>query len=85
MTKTLERSASVHLLFSFEYVIQVSIVMSAFIKYTLGVVDGYFEGRWENKVQRATQLVSHTTSEKKFLSFGRRSLQFAPVQSRARC
>lgn len=51
VAKTLQRSASVHLLFSFEYVIQVSIVLSAFVKYMLGVIDNYLEGRWESKVR----------------------------------
>ena len=60
VSKTLERSASVHLLFSFEYVIQVSIVVSAFIKYMLGVIDGYFEGRWESKVCRNTFIGSQS-------------------------
>ena len=38
-----------HLLFGFEYVIQASIVVSVFIKYSLSVIDNYMEGRWENK------------------------------------
>ena len=50
VAKTLQRSASVHLLFSFEYVIQMSIVLAAYVKYTLGVIDNCFEGRWESKV-----------------------------------
>ena len=50
--KTLQRSASVHLLFAFEYVIQASIVASTAIKYGLGVVDNLMEGRWESKVRR---------------------------------
>ena len=50
VNKTLERSASVHLLFAFEYVIQASIVASTAIKYCLSLVDNYFDGRWENKV-----------------------------------
>ena len=49
--KTLQRSASVHLLFAFEYVIQASIVASTAIKYGLGVVDNLMEGRWESKVR----------------------------------
>lgn len=49
MGKTLQRSASVHLLFSFEYVIQSTIIVSTFIKYILSTVDNYMEGRWENK------------------------------------
>lgn len=49
ISKTLKRSASVHLLFGFEYVIQASIVVSVFIKYTLSVADNYMDGRWENK------------------------------------
>ena len=48
--KTLQRSASVHLLFAFEYVIQASVVLSTAIKYCLGAIDNYFEGRWESKV-----------------------------------
>lgn len=50
ISKTLERSASVHLLFAFEYVIQCSIIVSTFIKYLLSTFDAYMEGRWENKV-----------------------------------
>ena len=42
-------SASVHLLFAFEYVIQASIVTSAFFKYMLSMFDAYMEGRWEHK------------------------------------
>ena len=49
MGKTLQRSASVHLLFSFEYVIQSTIIVSTFIKYVLSTVDNYMDGRWENK------------------------------------
>lgn len=47
--KTLQRSASVHLLFAFEYVIQASIVVSTFIKYLLASVDAAMEGGWEQK------------------------------------
>ena len=50
ISKTLEHSASVHLLFAFEYVIQCSIIVSTFIKYGLSAFDTYMEGRWENKV-----------------------------------
>lgn len=50
ISKTLERSASVHLLFAFEYVIQCSIIVSTFIKYLLSAFDSYMDGRWENKV-----------------------------------
>ena len=50
VSKTLERSASVHLLFAFEYVIQTSVLASTAIKYGLSLIDNYFEGRWENKV-----------------------------------
>ena len=46
----MQKSASVHLLFGFEYVILASIVVSVFIKYTLSLIDNYLEGRWENKV-----------------------------------
>lgn len=53
ISKTLERSASVHLLFAFEYVIQCSIIVSTFIKYGLSAFDTYMEGRWENKVSIA--------------------------------
>lgn len=53
ISKTLERSASVHLLFAFEYVIQCSIIVSTFVKYGLSAVDAYMEGRWENKVSIA--------------------------------
>jgi len=53
VAKTLQRSASVHLLFAFEYVIQASIVASTAIKYGLGVVDNLMEGRWESKVRRS--------------------------------
>ena len=48
--KTLQKSASVHLLFGFEYVILASTVVSVFLKYSLSLADTYFEGRWENKV-----------------------------------
>ncbi len=47
--KTLQRSASVHLLFAFEYVIQTTIIVSTFIKYILSSIDSYLEGRWEHK------------------------------------
>ena len=50
ISKTMQKSASVHLLFGFEYVILASIVVSVFIKYTLSLIDNYLEGRWENKV-----------------------------------
>lgn len=50
VSKTLERSASVHLLFAFEYIIQASVLASTAIKYGLSLIDNYFEGRWENKV-----------------------------------
>ena len=50
ISKTLERSASVHLLFAFEYIIQCSIIVSTFIKYLLSAFDSYMDGRWENKV-----------------------------------
>lgn len=50
INKTLERSASVHLLFAFEYVIQASVLASTAIKYGLSLLDNYYEGRWENKV-----------------------------------
>ena len=56
VAKTLQRSASVHLLFAFEYVIQASIVASTAIKYGLGVVDNLMEGRWESKVRRKAVL-----------------------------
>lgn len=49
VSRTLAHSASVHLLFAFEYVIQASIVTSTFCKYALSMVDAYMEGRWENK------------------------------------
>lgn len=52
ISKTLKRSASVHLLFGFEYIIQASIIVSVSIKYALSVIDSYMEGRWENKVHR---------------------------------
>jgi len=51
ISKTMQKSASVHLLFGFEYVILASIVVSVSIKYTLSLIDNYLEGRWENKVQ----------------------------------
>ena len=47
--KTLEKSASVHLLFAFEYVILASAIVSTFLKYTLSMVDAWLEGRWEHK------------------------------------
>ena len=50
VSKTLERSASVHLLFAFEYIIQASVLASTAIKYGLSLIDNHFEGRWENKV-----------------------------------
>ena len=39
VAQTLQRTASVHLLFAFEYVIQASIIISTFCKYTLAAVD----------------------------------------------
>ena len=47
--KTLEKSASVHLLFAFEYVILASAIVSTFLKYTLSMIDAWLEGRWEHK------------------------------------
>lgn len=47
--KTLEKSASVHLLFAFEYVILASAIISTFLKYTLSMIDAWLEGRWEQK------------------------------------
>ncbi len=38
-----------HLLFSFEYVILASAIISTFLKYTLSMVDAWLEGRWEHK------------------------------------
>ena len=58
ISKTLERSASVHLLFAFEYVIQCSIIVSTFIKYLLSALDAYMEGRWENKVSIGCSLTA---------------------------
>ena len=49
VSKTMAHSASVHLLFAFEYVIQASIVTSTFIKYGLSMIDACMEGRWEHK------------------------------------
>lgn len=49
INKTLQKSASVHLLFGFEYVILASTVVSVSLKYSLSLIDNYFEGRWENK------------------------------------
>ena len=49
VSKTLEKSASVHLLFSFEYVILASAIISTFLKYTLSMIDAWLEGRWEHK------------------------------------
>ena len=49
VSKTLEKSASVHLLFSFEYVILASAIISTFLKYTLSMIDAWLEGRWEQK------------------------------------
>lgn len=42
--------ASVHILFSFEYVILASSVLSIGVKYLLFIVDSVAEGRWEGKV-----------------------------------
>ena len=39
VAQTLQRTASVHLLFAFEYVIQASIIVSTFCKYTLAAID----------------------------------------------
>ncbi len=39
VAQTLQRTASVHLLFAFEYVIQASIVVSTFCKYALAAID----------------------------------------------
>jgi hypothetical protein len=41
--KTLEKSASVHLLFAFEYVILASATVSTFLKYTLSMIDAWLE------------------------------------------
>jgi len=41
VAQTLQRTASVHLLFAFEYVIQASIIVSTFCKYMLALVDRY--------------------------------------------
>ena len=41
--KTLEKSASVHLLFAFEYVILASAIISTFLKYTLSMIDAWLE------------------------------------------
>lgn len=49
VSKTLEKSASVHLLFAFEYVILASAIVSTFLKYSLSMVDAWLEGRWEHK------------------------------------
>ena len=54
INKTLQKSASVHLLFGFEYVILASVVVSVFLKYLLSLIDNYLEGRWENKVRPRT-------------------------------
>lgn len=43
--------ASVHILFSFEYVILASSVLSIGVKYLLFIVDSLAEGRWEGKVR----------------------------------
>lgn len=42
--------ASVHILFSFEYVILASSVLSIGVKYLLCIADNLAEGRWEGKV-----------------------------------
>lgn len=42
--------ASVHILFSFEYVILASSVLSIAVKYLLFIADSLTEGRWEGKV-----------------------------------
>ncbi|BDA48217.1 probable E3 ubiquitin-protein ligase synoviolin at N-terminal half [Coccomyxa sp. Obi] len=47
--KTLAKSASVHLLFAFEYIIQASAIVSTFLKYVLSMIDNHMEGRWEHK------------------------------------
>ena len=39
VAQTLQRTASVHLLFAFEYVIQASIIISTFCKYMLAAID----------------------------------------------
>ena len=41
--KTLEKSASVHLLFAFEYIILASAIISTFLKYILSMIDAWLE------------------------------------------
>jgi len=45
VAQTLQRTASVHLLFAFEYVIQASIIVSTFCKYMLALVDRWYPSR----------------------------------------
>jgi len=37
------------LLFAFEYLIQISAIFSAIVKYSFGALDSFMEGRWESK------------------------------------
>ena len=62
VSKTLERSASVHLLFAFEYIIQASVLASTAIKYGLSLIDNHFEGRWENKVSMPDEFCSYANA-----------------------
>lgn len=50
--------ASVHILFSFEYVILASSVLSIAVKYLLFIADSLTEGRWEGKVQQCSAVTA---------------------------
>jgi len=49
VSQTLQKGASVLLLFAFEYVVLLSMMMSLFVKYYINVLDMRREGRWNNK------------------------------------
>lgn len=55
--------ASVHILFSFEYVILASSVLSISVKYLLFIADNLTEGRWEGKVQPCECAATHLDCE----------------------
>merc|ERR1712216_132041 len=49
VSQTLKKGASVLLLFAFEYVVLLSMMLSLAIKYIIHIVDMRREGRWDNK------------------------------------
>ena len=58
--KTLEKSASVHLLFAFEYVILASAIISTFLKYTLSMIDAWMEVSCARPWSRSSPLARWT-------------------------